>query len=79
MAWIVGDADHLLVQVGVHMLEVVEEQVDVGQHCRDGGFRHESRGVERGVQAGFLAALEELDGKLQLAKWLAAGKRHAAP
>ena len=65
-------------QPGIHILQIVQEQIGIGQDGLDGGPGSKARGVNGRVDALRLALLEDLQQKLVLAQALTAGDGHAA-
>ena len=62
----------------VHVLEVVEKEVDVGQRTLDGAPGGLARGVHRRVQPLLLAAAQQGGGKVRLHEGLSAREGHAS-
>ena len=75
----VGHAGEHFVAVGVHVLEVVQEQVHQGQDLQELLRPGKARGVQADMYAAVLQPAAEVQGEGELAHSLPAGNGDAAP
>ncbi len=75
---LVGYADQLLVLIGVHVLDVVEEKVHIGDDFGEVLGAGKAGGIQTDVDAAVLQSLGQVVCKVELAHGLAAGDGDAA-
>jgi hypothetical protein len=65
--------------LGIHVLEIEEQQVREARDLENDSGRRQTTGVDRGVEAPFATQVQTRDEEIGLVQRLAAGKRHPAP